>query len=909
MKIPKSPIVAAFTAMAIASTAPAQLPDPSPPPQPVPVPAPDGPKATPNAKPAPAPGATPVPPAQPKPYKEVLKDATEIPGYFTLHRKDEKVWIEIKPEQFDRPFFFSMNIPRSIGERGLYGSQMGGSWTPVPGSQVAVWKRIGNHVQLIAKNTEFFAAEGTPQARFVEESFSDSLIASAPAAAAPHPDTKAVVVEGNALLFADLPAYATLAETAFRMPFALDAKNTSFSRVTNTENLTSLQVNAHFAVPKIAPPPLTPPPKPLPPPPKATPDPRSFFVGFQYNFMPLPATPMAARPADERIGHFTVARVDYNDDVSPKTRSHFVARWRLEKKDPAAEVSEPKEPITYWIDRNVPEKYRQSVADGIFEWNQAFEKAGFRNAIVVKQQTVQDDFDTMDSRHASVRWFTGADIGFAIGPSHVDPRSGEILDADIGMSDVFARGARRVASEDLARLFDREAPAEAEPHSHRAARGFLACNYMNESARELHFAMDLLEARGLDMAGPEAERLAQAYVKETIMHEVGHTLGFRHNFRSSGIYTLEQLQDREFTRRNSLTGSVMDYTPFNIALKGEPQGEFAASTLGPYDYWAVEYAYRQVDPAAEQEALARIAARSTEPALAYGTDEDAGYGNLYAGIDPEVNRFDLGADPIEYYRKRLKLSRELWDRLQAMQLAPGESYERLTRSFTSGFSQLARVAPLAAKFVGGVRHLRDRAGTGRPLYEPTPVARQREALAMIANDLFRVESFRFKPELLTRIGIDHFDRPRNPDVSVSAAVLKVQAAVLDQLMADGVAARVLDSQDKVADPAKAMRLSEIYDTLQGAIWAELKTGQDISGMRRNLQRDHLRRIANALVKPAATTPADARALQRQNAVELQRRIRAALGKPGMSKEARAHLAESLNTLTEALKAPLQRAGV
>jgi hypothetical protein len=219
------------------------------------------------------------------------------------------------------------------------------------------------------------------------------------------------------------------------------------------------------------------------------------------------------------------------------------------------------------------------------------------------------------------------------------------------------------------------------------------------------------------------------------------------------------------------------------------------------------------------------------------------------------------------------------------------------------------VAPLAAKYVGGVRHLRDRAGTGRPIYEPTPVAKQREALAMMTNDFFKTDSFRFRPEFLTRIGIDHFDRPRNPDVSIASAVLKVQGAVLDQLMADSVAARILDSQEKVADPAKAMRLSEVYDTLQGAIWAELKTGQDIPLMRRNLQRDHLQRVATALVKPSAATPADARALQRENATQLAQQIRAALAKPGMSKEARAHLGESLNTLTEALKAPLQRAGV
>ncbi len=887
--------VLTLSALALASTAYAQDTN--------------GKAAPPNGAPAAAKPGGPAP-GQPKAFKDVIKDSTAIPGYFTLHRKDDKIWMEVRPDQLDKPFFFSMNIPRSVGERGLYGSQMGGSFSMVEGSQVAMWKKIGDRLQLIARNTRFFAKEGTPQAHFVHESFADSLIASAPVVSQPDPESKAVLVEANALLFGDLPGYGTNLEMAFRMPFALDAKNTSFSRVTNTGDLTSLQVTALFAVPKLAAPPLTPPPKPLPPPPKTTPDPRNFFVAFQYNFMPLPAVPMAARPADERVGHFVTERVDYTDDVTPKRRSYIVNRWRLEKKDPSAAVSEPKQPIVYWLDKNIPAKYRQSVADGILEWNKAFEKAGFRNAIVVKQQTDQDDFDTMDSRHASVRWFTGDDVGFAIGPSHVDPRSGEILDADIGMSDVFARGARRLASEDIARTFDGVDKALEAQYPQRAARGYLACDYMAAASREMDFAADVLEARGLDMSGPEADALAQGYVKDVIMHEVGHTLGLQHNFRASTVYTLKQLEDKSFTRVHGLAASVMDYTPFNLAVKGEVQGEYNMSTLGPYDYWAIDYAYRPIDPANEKAELAKIADRANaEPVLAFSNDYDAGFGKVL-GIDPEVNRFDLGADPIEYYKHRLKLSRELWDRLETLKLAPDESYERLTRSYSNAWRQLARVAPLAAKYVGGVRLNRVRAGAREPIYQPTPASRQREALTMITKDFFQADSFRFKPEFVSRIAIDQFDRPDNPDVSVAAPVLQVQKALLNELMSDGTAARLLDSRDKVADKAKAMTLSEVYDTLQDAIWSELKTGQDINGMRRNLQRDYLRRMAGALVKPSPATPADVGALQRLNATELQGRIRAALAKKGpMSKEARAHLAESLNTLTEALKAPLTRAGV
>ncbi|HEX4857796.1 MAG TPA: zinc-dependent metalloprotease, partial [Usitatibacteraceae bacterium] len=486
----------------------------------------------------------------------------------------------------------------------------------------------------------------------------------------------------------------------------------------------------------------------------------------------------------------------------------------------------------------------------------------------------------------------------------VDPRSGEILDADIGMSDVFARGARRQVIEDFSR------PA-GHAHEHAPANALSShkklstCNYMNESAHELHFAFDLLEARGLDMDSPEAEAVAQSYVKDVIMHEVGHTLGFRHNFKASTVYSAKQIQDVEFTKKNGITTSVMDYTPFNIAAKGEKQPEYGMSTLGAYDYWVVDYAYRQIDAAKETEELAKIAARSTEPQLIYATDEDAGYATMFYGIDPEANRFDLGADPLEYYKKRLKLSRELWDRLEALQLKPGESYERLTRSFVAGLNQVARVAPLAAKYVGGVKHLRDRAGSGRALYEPTSPARQREALKLVADGLLKVDSFKFRPEFVSRIGIDHFERRANPDVSISAAVLGTQRQALDVLLADNVAQRLLDSADKVADPSKAFKLAELYDTVQNAIWSELKAGGDINPLRRNLQREHLRRVVNALVKPAPTTPADARALQRMNAQQLAAQIKAAMGKAG-NKETKAHLAESLDLLSEALKASIQR---
>jgi len=200
------------------------------------------------------------------------------------------------------------------------------------------------------------------------------------------------------------------------------------------------------------------------------------------------------------------------------------------------------------------------------------------------------------------------------------------------------------------------------------------------------------------------------------MHEVGHALGLRHNFRASTVYPLAKLSDPAWGRERGLAGSVMDYNPINIAANGEGQGAYFESTIGPYDYWAIEYAYRDLPKEAEADELEKIAARgSTDPLLAFSSDEEA-----IAGIDPDASRFDLGSDPLVYLQKRLLISQELWQRLQTKKLKPGESYAVLRRTFDAGFRQFARSAALIAKYVGGVYYVRDYAGTSQLPLTPVP---------------------------------------------------------------------------------------------------------------------------------------------------------------------------------------------
>ena len=542
----------------------------------------------------------------------------------------------------------------------------------------------------------------------------------------------------------------------------------------------------------------------------------------------------------------------------------------------------------------------------MLEWNKAFERIGFKNAIEAKIQPDDADFDTLDARHASIRWMTTARPMFGgIGPSQVDPRTGEILDADIGIDPVRLRNRRFQRVEQV-----RDPSTIPELIAHPE----MLCQRADFAAQEMDFALDVLEARGeIDPDSPEAEQFVLDDLKDVVMHEVGHTLGLRHNFRASTVYSVKQLDDPVFTAANGIAGSVMEYNAVNIALKGEKQGAYGMKTLGPYDYWAIEYGYKEIAPDQENKELKRIAARSNEPLLAYATDEDNAF-----SIDPEANQGDLGNDPLEFARRRFILVQEMWDRWQARKLKPDDNYTVYRRVVERGLIAMTGTSANVAKYIGGVTTLRDHVGSPRAPLTPVDPAKQRAALKIIADGLFSADSFHFKPEFMRRVQVDWMDRNdqydlglSTPDVdySLNTQVLNAQRKVLGQLMSDSVAQRILDSQVKVDDPRKTLHLSDVYDTLKASIWSELKTGREITPLRRNLQREHLTRVAGALLRPSGSMPADARALLREEAKELRREITAAQSKPAYSKETRAHLDEALTQLDEALKAPIVRQGV
>lgn len=755
--------------------------------------------------------------------------------------KDERTWLEIPASLLDKPFFFGSSRASGLGERFFVPGLMGRP-------QVVVLRKVGNTVQLMARNLHARAPAGTPLARAVAESYSESLLASAPLAAAPQPQNQALLVDAAAPLGGDLTNNQTSLEFAYRLPYALDRANTQVERARAGTAGTYITVRQHHSVARLPAPPATPPASlaALPAPPTGVPDARSLFLSQSYTLAPLPAEPMKTRGVDPRVGYFQQSYIDFGNDAQEGRRTHIINRWRLEKKDPAAAVSEPKQPIRAVLDRNIPEKWRAPLRDGVLEWSKAFERAGFRNAIVVEQQADNADWSTLEgTRVLAIRWYAQNGPGStAIGLSQVDSRTGEILRGAALIDENRVRVGRARLTEVLPRL--EGATADARPGDF--ARRFGAedvCEHAEVAFDQLDTLLELLALRGdIDPNGPDAERYIAASLKDVTMHEVGHALGLRHNFRASASVTLAQLRDPAFVQANGLSPSIMDYNGSNAPLDGEPVAPAFMGTLGAYDYWAIEVGYREwPDADSERKGRAALLARAdTDPLLAYGTDGDLGVG------DPLINQRDMGDDPVAWAERSLRIGRELLARVSARPLPPEDDFTLYRRTLNRVFGTLGTALPIAAKVLGGVSTERTVSGSGKALVTPVPAARQRAALELILRESMDSKAFRFDPKLMSRLGVDRAEGEANADFSVATQAMGLQRGVLDALIGDTLAQRLADAESKVADARTLLSFAEVQERLSAAVWSELGArggALAVDSLRRNLQREHVRRRARA----------------------------------------------------------------
>ena len=865
-----------------------------------------------------------------KPFDQIVKDMDEIKGLFTFYRRaeDNKVFLEIQPAQLDHVFLFNTSIDRSAGERGFYAPMMGNSFP-------FEFHRVGKSIQWIAKNPSFTAPAEAPQARAISHWFPDALLGSVKLQSKPHPNRKSVLVDVAELLAArDLPGFANGLSAAYGpTTFTFDKERTALGDIKAFPGNVIVDVAMNFQTDNFKSFTTT------------LADPRSVPILVKYQMSSLPDSGYTARLGDDRVGHFVEVSQDYGTDHNASPYIRKIQRWRLEKQDPNAALSPPREPIVYWLENTIPLEYRDAVREAILMWNPAFEKLGFKDAIVAKQMPDTASWNPADVRYSTIRWFAGVDAAFAIGPRRVDPYTGQILDVDIAIGDGIIRNARRFTEEYLApvaRSSSGTDVARAENfetlddwnHAGAARAPFawaqdaqLDCVYALGLAEQAGLGFAVLEARG--ELSPELERrMMHEYVRQVVAHEVGHTLGLRHNFHASTMLPVADLMNTAVTESAGQCGSLMDYNPLIVARKGATQGNFVPVTLGPYDYWAIEYAYKPIagDAAAE---LARIASRGSEPQLQYATDEDALGTYSPLAIDPLVNQFDASNDPLGYYRDRLEVVNELWASMGTKLAKPGEGYQVMRRAASRSFADLYRSLLTSSKFIGGVYTHRDHVGdpNGRLPFEPVPAARQREALELLSKYAFGPQAFVASASLLNRLAIERnpsldpgYWAPVRLDFPWHAQALAIQKAILDRIYHPVTLSRIVDSELRIAKGDTPFRMADVFAGLDNAVWSELGAPTaTISSMRRNLQREQLRQLIRMTLREGATVvdaglgpvpvplPEDATTLARSSLVRLQARMRAKLlGKAALDATTRAHLQESLARIGSALTASVQR---
>ena len=822
---------------------------------------------------------------------EKLVEGAEISlGFFDLYTKEGRLYLAVPADRLGQDFLMDMRVAQGIGAAGLFG----GTTLSTFEMDLMALEKHGENVYLVQRPHRFGAASDDRAAQAVDISFGSSIVQSADVEAI-RPDS-ALVLDVTSWFLSDLSGVGRRTRGAARgnngqsgstnfdrSRSYIDAVS-SFPENTNIRAALTFRSGQPRSVPSV-------------------PDGRYIPVTIHYTLAKLPERPMERRVADDRVGNFMTVHKDFSSLDSTFFR-RYVNRWRLEPGERVGARRRPVEPITYYIDRTVPDEYRGWFKEAIENWNTAFEAAGWVDAI--RALDLPEDADANDIRYSVLRWNTSDDTGYgAIGPSKVDPRTGEILDADILFEANMFRGFRNTwrnivnpvtaaeAFEMALGVSELEAP---EPN----AQGLELPGFASALQAQGALAGLVLVAREeMEPGDPLPNELLRQYTMWVVMHEVGHTLGLRHNFRSSASTPLDQLHNAEFTRENGVYSSVMEYPTVNLAPPGQRNGDYYTYAVGSYDRWAISYAYTRSQDDAED-----IARGVSDVGHLYGNERDA-----RGALDPTINPYDLGADPLAWGAERSALIRDLLPKIPEYALQDDSPFVEVTNAYNQLITEYARAVAPAVKYIGGQYMNRDHVGDGRDPFVNVPKVKQLEALELLIDRIFADGALALDPAVLQSFGTDgyeHWGSNRTTDgrfdYPFHARTLELQSSVLNQILNASRLARIRDAETKFG-AGQVATIPELLGSLTTAIWSELGRGT-ISADRRDLQRAYLDAMMGLVVNPANRTPADARAVARWELAQLRVRIDAA--QPGASDGyTRAHLFEALARIDKTLDAGLE----
>ncbi len=537
------------------------------------------------------------------------------------------------------------------------------------------------------------------------------------------------------------------------------------------------------------------------------------------------------RLADPRVGYFTQQK----DDLVSENKQNFhdlIRKWNLIKKDPELPISEPVKPIVWWIENTTPKKYRAYIKEGALLWNKAFEKAGFKNAMVVKEQPDDASWHANDLAHNVIRFVSSPKPAFGgIGPSFTDPRTGEIIGSDIVLEYIYFTNRHRYA-----KLYG------VVPGS--GSKNLRACS----NAMLLSEGMQL--GKLADAVGVEAvdsEELMRDSIISLVAHEVGHTLGLTHNMAASYGVSREKLASKEATGAHGNTASVMDYESINLHKESEQQGHYYNATLGAYDYWAIEFGYTpQASSREEYQAWrTKILDRSREPALFYGNDAD----DMRApgrGIDPRVMIGDLSNDPLGWAKERIEFINGIWPKLSERYYSPDQSYIEYKHAHDTLVGQYRNAVRVMSRYIGGVYNSRLMQGqTSAPAFSAVPYSQQKRAMSYLVEhalgrDVWWSEQITSRLQMQRR-GFDFFGVAQDP--SLQSDILDIQKEVLDHAMNEVVLRRLANSSFY---GNKYSVLEVLTDLRQGIFGNSLS--DSLTLVRRNIQSEFLGRLGQMIKK-------------------------------------------------------------
>lgn len=879
-------------------------------------------------------------------FSTATADADSIPGLFTLHRfPDDSLAMEVKPDQLNQYFMVDATLDSGIGDWFVYRG------LPLR-STLFQFRKLGkDRLQMVVPNFYFRTLPNDPQAKSVADSFSDSVLYTLPIISI-NPENESFLIDVTGLFAGD----GKLADLYSNLPpdltasYAPDYDNVYLEKVQAfPENVEIQLVQGFSGSGDVYSLPVT------------LPDPGSFNLKIHFSLKALPLSPtFKSRIADDRVGYFISAyqNLSLREEKEPFIR--YINRWDLQKVDPQAKLSPPKKPITFWIENTVPEEYREPIREGILEWNSAFEKIGFKDAIEAKQMPANADWDPADTRYNTIRWFHGWQSGLlGMGPSSVNPLTGEILSADIiingdvvrlirqefdlfhgGVSDAGAYQQRGLCmlAEQLPRFSQRpqfqmmlkkgsfQSQMRAIAQIQSQDRTCLGVNTQQQLAMASVYGRYL---QGMGSNTADFKAFTKDFLRMLVAHEVGHTLGLRHNFRGSAYLTPEELQNSQIVAEKGLTASIMDYLPINLVPNADKPSQYLPTKLGPYDDWAIAYGYQPFNtasPLQEKQELAKIANRAGEPGLLFGADEDS-----FVGIDPEVQPYDLSSNPLGFAREQLAVSRNIWQKLNRYQSAESDKYSDLRQDFELTWFHFASNAFTAANYIGGqtFRRVHPDSPTNALPLEPLDPEKQRQALALLNQYVFAPDAFQFSGDLLNQLvpsvwehwGTSSLDRPW--DYPIYQQISDLQSFILGDLL-DAYRLEKVTNVTFKNGADKTFTLAELMQSLQNNIWQEVQhpqAGMTITTTRRSLQRHYvdiliglMRQDPNLAFSATSFSdflqnirvlgaPPDAQILARYQLRQLQGQIKRVLDRQGGDLDllSRAHLADLVDRINEAMK--------